>query len=111
MSNVLESIGAPRFVAAGGSSPTGPHFAGTLDGRWRVYKNPYYGANEYLVGYKGDLFLDAGYVYAPYLPVFSTQLIMDETFLGRRGFATSNAKKMLNPNIYVKGSIFASPVV
>lgn len=45
------------------------------------------------------------YVYAPYLPVFATQLIMLDDFIGRRGFATSYGKKMLNNLFYVAGTM------
>jgi len=103
--DILESIGEPRFKASGTENPTGPHFAGTLDGRFKVYKNPFYGAQSYLIGYKGNMLLDAGYVYAPYLPIFHTQVIMLDDFIGRRGFATSYGKRMVNTNLYVKGRI------
>lgn len=107
--DILESLGAPRFVGNGVSAPVGPHFAGTLDNKWKVYKNPYFARDEYLVGYKGDLFLDAGYVYAPYLPIFTTSLLMMDDFVGRRGFATSYGKRMLNSNLYVAGQITQIP--
>lgn len=108
--DVLESLGAPRYSANGATNISGPHFAGTLDNKWKVYKNPFYGQNQYLVGFKGDLFLDAGFVYAPYLPVFATSLLMMEDFVGRRGFATSYGKRMLNNIVFVKGEITDSSV-
>lgn len=103
--DVLESLGEPRFKFSAPGALAGPHYAGTLDNKWKVYKNPYYNEDEYLVGYKGQLFLDAGYVYAPYLPIFATQLLMLDDFVGRRGFATSYGKRMLNNQLYVKGQI------
>lgn len=103
--DVLETIGEPRFSGTNVGDVSGPHFAGTLDNKWEVYKNPFYDRDAYLVGYKGELFLDAGFVYSPYLPVFATDLLMAEDFVGRRGFATSYGKRMLNNIVYVKGSI------
>ena len=38
----------------------------------------------------------------------STNLIMDAEFQGQRGFATSYGKKMINRNMYAKGSIIRS---
>ena len=64
-SDILESLGAPRYVPSGVTNAVGPHFAGTLDGKYKVYKNPFYKEDEYLIGYKGATFLDSGYVYAP----------------------------------------------
>lgn len=103
--SIIESLPAPQWVPAGNTKVQGPHFAGTLAGKYKVYKNPYFPVNKFLVGYKGDNFLDAGYVFAPYLPIFATQLIMAEDFQGRRGFATSNGQKLLNSNLYVVGTI------
>jgi len=104
-SDLLEIVGAPRYVGAGTGIVNGPHFAGTLDNRWKVYKDPFLPENAYIVGYKGDLFLDAGYIYAPYLPVYATQTVMLDDFVGRKGFATSFGKRMVNKNLYVKGTI------
>lgn len=103
--DILDCIGAPRFVGNGPTNAIGPHFAGMLDGRIRVYKNPYFAQNQYLLGYKGNSLVDAGFVYAPYLPIYSTQLLMMEDFVGRRGFATSYGKRMLNNKVYIKGVI------
>lgn len=103
--DVLQSIGAPRFVGAGVVNPDGPHFMGTLDNSIRVYHNPYYAQNQYLLGHKGNTLLDSGYAYCPYLPIMNTQLLMMEDFLGRRGYATSYGKKMLMSNSYIKGLI------
>ena len=103
--DALDSVGAPRFQAVANVGGTGAFFAGMLDGRIRVYKNPYFQANQYLLGYRGDTLIDAGYVYAPYLPIMTTNLLMMEDFVGRRGYATSYAKKMLQPQLYIKGTI------
>jgi hypothetical protein len=108
-SDIVESLGS-RFQPSGVTNMAGPYFAGILDGRWKVYKNPFYNVDQYLIGYKGDLWLDAGYVYAPYLPIFATSLLMMDDFVGRRGFATSYGKKMLNNLFYVKGNIQGTPI-
>jgi hypothetical protein len=103
VANVLETINA--FKPVGGMNPVGPHLAGYLNGTIPVYKNPYYGANDYVVGYKGAGLFDAGYVYAPYMPVMTTSLVMMDDFVGRRGFATSYGKKMVNARVYSRGVI------
>lgn len=100
--NVVESL--PSFESAGNLNPHGPYLAGYLGGK-PVYKTPSYGPNAFLAGYKGESLFDAGYIYAPYMPVMSTQLLMDETFTGRQGFATSYGKKCTNGNFYAKGVI------
>lgn len=105
--NVAESL--PGFIPSNATDKIGAYVAGTIKGHTKVIANPFYGDDEYLVAYKGESFLDAGYVYAPYLPIFATQIVMMDDFLGRRGYATSYAKAMLNPNYYVKGTITHSP--
>lgn len=103
--DVLNAVGAPRFEGTGEIAPAGPHFAGTLDRRLKVYFNPFFAEDEYLVGYKGSLYLDSGYVIGDYLPIFASQLIMLEDFMGRRGFASMYGTKMINNRMYVKGTI------
>ena len=44
-------------------------------------------------------------VYAPYMPVMTTQMLMLDDFVGRQGWATMYGKKMLNNFMYVPGTI------
>lgn len=97
--NVIESL-SPRFKREGRVLP-GPHYIGTLDGM-RVYKNPFYPDNESVVGYKGDMFMESGLVYAPYMPIFTTKAIMLDDFISRKGLATLYSKKMVNSDFYAK---------
>jgi hypothetical protein len=48
---------------------TGNTFAGVLNGRYRVYIDPYAGSNYLVVGYKGSSAFDAGLFYCPYVPL------------------------------------------
>lgn len=105
VSNIVETL--PRFRPSGVVKPVGPHLVGYL-GSMPVYKDPFYPDDAYLIGWKGDGLFDAGYLYCPYMPVMSTQLIMDANFQGQRGFATSYGKKAVNSNFYSKGKIFKS---
>lgn len=74
------------------SGIVGPHVIGTI-GQFTVIKNPYYPSTSYLIGYKGNNLFEAGYVYAPYMPVISTSLVMADDFVGRKGWATSYGKQ------------------
>lgn len=104
--NVVESL--PSFVPSNAEDKVGAYVAGTIKGQMKVIANPFYGDDDFVVAYKGSNFLDAGYVYAPYLPIFATSVIMLDDFVGRRGYATSYAKCMLNPTYYVRGTILHS---
>lgn len=78
----------------------GPHLIGILDEKYKVYKNPYYPENAILVGAKGEMFIESGYIYAPYLPLFASQLLVDADFKAQRGFCTLYAKKAVNEFMY-----------
>ena len=101
VSTVLESM---RGFTPSGVSAVGPHFIGTL-GNYKCFVNPDYKANEFVLGYKGSTMFDAGAFYCPYMPVSSTDLIMDANFRGQRGYATMYGKKLLNDKMYIKGYI------
>jgi hypothetical protein len=103
--NVVETL--PRFRPSGIIKPVGPHLVGYL-GSMPVYKNPFYPADTFLVGWRGSGLFDAGYLYCPYMPIMTTQLIMDANFEGQRGFATSYGKKPVNSKMYSKGTIIRS---
>jgi hypothetical protein len=77
--------------------------AGQLNSRYTVYKNPYMTENLILMGFRGKQFLEAGAVFAPYIPLIMTPLIFDpETLIPRKGLLTRYAKKMLRPEFYGK---------
>ena len=77
--------------------------AGTMNSRYTVYKNPYMNENTILMGFRGGQFLEAGAVFAPYIPLIMTPLIYDPTtFTPRKGLLTRYAKKMIRPEFYGK---------
>lgn len=98
---VIEGLGKEHFTRTSpGGVVGGPHLCGILEEKYKVYKNPNYPDDMILVGARGEMFIEAGYVYAPYLPVFATQLLVDENLKGKRGFCTIYAKKTVNANMY-----------
>jgi hypothetical protein len=74
---------------------------GQLGSRYVVYKDPYLPPQIVLLGHKGNTFLEAGYIYAPYIPLQLTQTIYDPNdFTPRKGIMTRYAKKMVNNRFY-----------
>jgi len=67
---------------------TGNTFAGVLNGRFRVYIDPYAGANYMVVGYKGSSAFDAGMFYCPYVPLQMVRAVGENTFQPKIGFKT-----------------------
>jgi hypothetical protein len=71
---------------------TGNTFAGTLNGKYRVYIDPYsanVAANQYyVVGYKGSSPYDAGLFYCPYVPLQMVRAVGENSFQPKIGFKT-----------------------
>lgn len=67
---------------------TGNTFAGVLNGRYRVYIDPYAGANYVVVGYKGASAFDAGLFYCPYVPLQMMRAVGENSFQPKIGFKT-----------------------
>ena len=102
---ILESI--PGFAADSDGDTSKASYAfgvqkvGALNSRQKVYKNPYMTENKILLGFRGGQFLEAGAVFAPYIPLIMTPLVYDpDTFTPRKGLLTRYAKKMVRPEFY-----------
>jgi hypothetical protein len=74
---------------------------GSVGSRYKVYKDPYLPSSVCLMGHKGSSFLEAGYVYAPYIPFQLTPVVMSaDDFTPRKGIMTRYAKKVVNNKFY-----------
>jgi hypothetical protein len=105
VATILESI--PGFAAdTDGAADTmkyafGVQKIGSLNSRYKVYKNPYMTENVILLGFRGNQFLETGAVYAPYVPLIMTPLVYDpNTFTPRKGIMTRYAMTMVRPEFY-----------
>jgi hypothetical protein len=67
---------------------TGNTFAGVLNGRYRVYIDPYASGNYLVVGYKGSSAFDAGLFYCPYVPLQMVRAVGENSFQPKIGFKT-----------------------
>jgi hypothetical protein len=91
MSGVLDY--APALSTNLNVDDTGNTFAGVLNGRYRVYIDPYSSnlgaANQfYMVGYKGSSPYDAGMFYCPYVPLQMVRAVDPNSFQPKIGFKT-----------------------
>ena len=90
---------------------TGNTFAGILNGRIKVYIDPYFsgGANNYYtIGYKGESAFDAGLFYCPYVPLQMVRAVGENTFQPKIGFKTRYGM-VANPFATTGGAVnFAS---
>jgi hypothetical protein len=68
---------------------TGNTFAGVINGRLRVYIDPYaVGGNYLTIGYKGSSAFDAGVFYCPYVPLQMVRAVDQNSFQPKIGFKT-----------------------
>lgn len=63
---------------------------------WKAYSDPLI-KDKILMGYKGESYMDSGYIFAPYVPLTSTPVILDpDTFMPKSGVLSRYGKKILN---------------
>jgi len=93
MAGMLDTGGALNGSPSLQVDDTGNTFVGTLNGRYKVFVDPY-SANTgaasqfYVVGYKGANAYDAGIFYCPYVPLQMVRAIDPNTFQPKIGFKT-----------------------
>ena len=91
---------------------TGNTFAGVLQGKYKVYIDPYaanVAANQYYVcGYKGSSPYDAGLFYCPYVPLQMVRAVGENTFQPKIGFKTRYG---IVANPFARGASLDSPGV
>jgi hypothetical protein len=85
---------------------TGNTFAGVLNGRYKVYIDPYAGANYMVVGYKGSSSFDAGLFYCPYVPLQMVRAVGENSFQPKIGFKTRYG---MVSNPFAKGATQGTP--
>jgi len=79
----------------------GIYKVGTLQNKWMVYEDPFFARDQMLIGLKGSSYLDAGYVWAPYIPLQVTPTFLDPNdFSFRKGLRTRYATKLLRSEYY-----------
>ena len=90
MAGVLDYT--PALNAILNVDDTGNLFAGTINGKLKVYIDPYSAnisnTHYYVAGYKGSSAYDAGLFYCPYIPLQMVRSVTDQTFQPNIGFKT-----------------------
>jgi len=95
----------------------GRSYFGTINNKFNIYKDPWMPmkadanskvyAGRILMGFKGDSWFQTGYVYAPYVPILITPVLMDPNdFKPRRGIMTRYGKKAVVPDCFATIDIY-----
>lgn len=97
-SNVIETL--PQFEPAGDSAECeGIEKTGKL-GRMDIYNDPRFPVDEGLLGYKGKDLLRAGFIFAPWVMLYTTPNVMLDDFQNRQGFMSNYGQIMVNSKMY-----------
>jgi hypothetical protein len=105
VTSLLEQL--PEYKAAAGigtKPPAGPYVHGTL-GNKLVICNPFYDADEYVQLFRGDNYLFAGIIFAPYVPLYATDPVTLADLTTQRGFMSQAAVKVINPGMFGHAAI------
>lgn len=79
---------------------------GSLANKWWGYQDPFFRFNQILMGLRGQSYLDAGFVFAPYVPLQMTPTFLDpEDQTYRKGMRTRYATKRLRDEWYGRVTI------
>ena len=90
-SDVASALAMAGVMDGSGIDDTGNTFVGTLNGRYKVYVDPYFSSsasNFFVVGYKGGSAYDAGLFYCPYVPLQMVRAVGENSFQPKIGFKT-----------------------
>jgi hypothetical protein len=100
----MDSPYGPVDMVRPGGMPHGQfgiYKTGTLMNKWNVYEDPFFTYDQMMIGLKGESYLDAGFVWAPYIPLQITPTFLDPNdFTFRKGMRTRYAKKLLRQEFY-----------
>jgi hypothetical protein len=96
----------PALSASLNVDDTGNTFAGVLNGRVKVYIDPYSTIDFVCVGYRGTNPYDAGLFYCPYVPLTMVKAVGENDFQPRIGFKTRYGM-VANPYVAIDGTIGA----
>jgi hypothetical protein len=108
VANVVQSLPVFQPVTVTGS---GVVYMGDLNGQWRIYKSPYMDPDTFLMGHRGDSFMNTGYIYAPWVPLYMTPTITLDDFVSRKGLMTQYGKKVVNGLFYSRGVVVHAQLV
>lgn len=107
VSNICEGL-VPRFQPVAIRAARGVHFIGVLDGRWECFKDLRMDKDEYMILFKGEEFLFAGYVFAPWILAFTTPTVVLDDMQARKGMGSLYGQKLINNKYYLRMKIIKS---
>jgi hypothetical protein len=77
-------------------------YQGTLDGKWKVFKDVRFPDDTIMLGFSGDSPFQQGAIYCPYVPAYMTDLLPDPSinFKVRKGLMSRFGFEIINPDCF-----------
>ena len=104
-SNVVAYLSKTKNFEANEPPKNGGSFMAGKLGTLTVYQTPALGTNDFFLGGIGNDFWQAGYVVGDYMPVTYTTPVTLSDFTTQQGWVSIYGKKMVNPQLYIRGRI------
>lgn len=84
----------------------GVQYVGTINSRWKLYKDPLFPTSSLLMGHKGNHPYDSGYFLCPETLIKLAPVVLDpNSFAPRRNIVTSYAEKLDDRNFYARMNV------
>lgn len=105
--NVIRGL-SPRFQPQPHPATRGIFKIGVLDSVYNIFHDTRLPENQWLMGFLGNEFLHAGFVWSPWIVGFTTPVTYLDDFLGRQGLGSLYGQKPVNAKFYIKSQIIKS---
>jgi hypothetical protein len=103
--NIIQSMSQFTRTGPAPTDGAGPQVIGSLPGFNPVIADPTFPEDEWLMGYKGSKFTDTGYIWAPYLALYTTPTVVLDDMYGRKAMMQRSALKVVNSRMYSTGQL------
>ena len=70
-----------------------------------IIVDPFMDSMTYVMGFKGDSMLYGGFLYAPYIPLFSTPTLVTADLIAHKGFMSAAGFLVINNGMFCNGVI------
>ena len=104
-SNVVAYLAKTKNFEANEAPKNGGSFMAGKLGTLTVYQTPAMGTNDFFMGGIGNDYWQSGYIVGDYMPVTFTNPVTLADFSTQQGWVSIYGKKMVNPQLYLRGRI------
>jgi hypothetical protein len=101
--NLISTL--PGFKPTGTLTGRGVWKVGRLNNWWDVYVDTYMPSYDFTIGYKGESMFETGYVFSPYVLLYTTPPIILPDGVSRKGIASRFGRKFVDGRFFTNNTI------